>query len=232
MKLGIANSRMKDLFDVVIMSRTFSFDGDELVRAIRATFERRGTALPDVLPVALTDEFAADATKLVQWPGFVRKAGASTELRDFGEVVRDEADPRRAARPRAYSGAVGGSVGIVRPVGGRMMTPHSAWLIAVGCDRGAVWITCVWITCAREHDQRSGRRLHGHVTARAATNSRLAPGSVSRSPAYFAATLSRGTISAPARAGARCLPLPLRLERVGQGHRVPPHHRGERCLDP
>ncbi len=101
-KLGIANSRMKDFFDVVIMSRTFAFDGDELVRAIRATFKRRGTALPEALPLALTDEFAEDATKRAQWAGFVRKAGASTELRDFGEVVREAraflADPLGACR--------------------------------------------------------------------------------------------------------------------------------------
>ena len=102
-KLGIANSRMKDFFDVVVMARTFAFDGDELVRAIRATFERRGTGLPEGLPLALTDEFAVDATKRAQWAGFVRKAGASTELRDFGEVVREArgflAEPLGACRP-------------------------------------------------------------------------------------------------------------------------------------
>lgn len=111
-KLGIANSRMKDFYDVVIMSRTFAFDGDELVRAIRATFERRGTALPDGLPLALTDEFAVDATKLAQWAGFVRKSGASTELRDFGEVVREArqflAEPLSAAlTPAPWSAAWG-----------------------------------------------------------------------------------------------------------------------------
>ncbi|MBS2014026.1 MAG: nucleotidyl transferase AbiEii/AbiGii toxin family protein [Deltaproteobacteria bacterium] len=107
-KLGIANSRMKDFYDVVILSRTFPFDGDALVRAIRATFERRGTPLPDGLPVALTDAFPADATKRAQWAGFVRKAGARTELRDFGEVVREAraflAEPLAAARtPGAWT---------------------------------------------------------------------------------------------------------------------------------
>ncbi len=101
-KLDMSNSRMKDFFDVVIMARTFSFDGDELVRAIRATFERRGTALPEGLPVALTDAFATDATKRAQWAGFVRKAGASIEVGDFGEVVREArgflAEPLAACR--------------------------------------------------------------------------------------------------------------------------------------
>jgi hypothetical protein len=44
-------------------------------RAIRATFERRKTALPTTTPVALTATFAEDATKKTQWSGFVRKAG-------------------------------------------------------------------------------------------------------------------------------------------------------------
>ena len=45
-QLGLANSRMKDFFDVVVMARMFQFDGRELADAMRATFERRGTPLP------------------------------------------------------------------------------------------------------------------------------------------------------------------------------------------
>jgi predicted nucleotidyltransferase component of viral defense system len=45
-KLGMTNSRMKDFFDVVVLSRMFDFDGALLTRAIRATFVRRGTSLP------------------------------------------------------------------------------------------------------------------------------------------------------------------------------------------
>ncbi len=41
--LGIANSRMKDYFDLWILSRHTGFDGDTLRRAIRATFDRRKT---------------------------------------------------------------------------------------------------------------------------------------------------------------------------------------------
>ncbi len=45
-KLGIANSRMKDFYDMEVLSRTFSFDGKSLREAIHNTFERRGTELP------------------------------------------------------------------------------------------------------------------------------------------------------------------------------------------
>jgi hypothetical protein len=88
-KLGLANSRMKDFFDIVLMSRMFPFDGAELARAIRSTFERRGTALPTGLPVGLTEEFATDKMKLTQWTGFVRKAGAATEMKDLASVIRE-----------------------------------------------------------------------------------------------------------------------------------------------
>ncbi len=74
-QLGMANSRMKDFYDVAVLGRIFDFDGTLLARAIRATFERRKTPLPVTVPVALTAEFAEDSTKKTQWSGFTRKAG-------------------------------------------------------------------------------------------------------------------------------------------------------------
>ena len=73
-QLGMANSRMKDFYDVFVLARDFDFDGGLLTRAIRSTFERRKTPLPASLPVALTATFADDPTKKTQWSGFVRKA--------------------------------------------------------------------------------------------------------------------------------------------------------------
>lgn len=71
--LGIANSRMKDFYDVWTLSRLFDFHGESLADAIAATFERRQTAIPDGAPFALTDEFATDSAKQTQWSAFVRK---------------------------------------------------------------------------------------------------------------------------------------------------------------
>jgi len=45
-KLGIANSRMKDFHDLHSLSVTFELDGQTLTQAVRATFERRHTELP------------------------------------------------------------------------------------------------------------------------------------------------------------------------------------------
>lgn len=89
-QLGMANSRMKDFYDVAVLARDFNFDGELLARAIRATFERRKTTLPTTTPVALTPAFAEDPTKKTQWSGFVRKAG----VRDAGTLTETVAAVR------------------------------------------------------------------------------------------------------------------------------------------
>lgn len=71
--LGIANSRMKDYFDLWILSRYTDFDGDTLRRAIRATFDRRKTALPTDAPFGLSDGFAQDTQKQTGWQAFLGK---------------------------------------------------------------------------------------------------------------------------------------------------------------
>lgn len=72
-KFGILNSRMKDYFDLWVLSRHSDFDGVVLAQAIRATFERRGADMPPGLPFGLTDEFARHEQKNMQWAGFLRK---------------------------------------------------------------------------------------------------------------------------------------------------------------
>lgn len=71
--LGMLNSRMKDYFDLWILARHSDFDGAVLSKAIRATFERRHTTIPNDVPIGLTDEFTLDAQKEKQWQAFLRK---------------------------------------------------------------------------------------------------------------------------------------------------------------
>lgn len=71
--LGIANSRMKDFYDLWVIARTFEFDGSTLLRAIQATFRRRKTDVPTTQPLALTEAFATDAQKTKQWAAFLNK---------------------------------------------------------------------------------------------------------------------------------------------------------------
>lgn len=53
--LGERNSRIKDFFDLCHLANRFEFDRATLTEAIRRTFSRRGTPLPDTEPVGLTD---------------------------------------------------------------------------------------------------------------------------------------------------------------------------------
>jgi hypothetical protein len=69
--LGRANSRMKDLYDIWVLSRSYNFTGDSLARAIAATFARRKTEIPSTPPDALTPAFAEDAAKIQQWNSFI-----------------------------------------------------------------------------------------------------------------------------------------------------------------
>jgi hypothetical protein len=71
--LGIANSRMKDFFDVWVLARLFPFAGPVLADAVRATFARRKTAVPATPPLALTAEFGTDKAKVTQWQAFLKK---------------------------------------------------------------------------------------------------------------------------------------------------------------
>ncbi len=86
-RLGLLNSRMKDFFDVALLSETFDFDGKVLTSAIAATFARRQTKVPSGAPLALTEQFYADPTKLAQWNAFVRKADAG-EARALPDTVQ------------------------------------------------------------------------------------------------------------------------------------------------
>jgi len=69
--LGRANSRMKDFYDIWILSQSFSIDNERLEKAIAATFARRNTAIPVEPPDALTPAFAEDEQKQRQWRAFV-----------------------------------------------------------------------------------------------------------------------------------------------------------------
>lgn len=85
-KLGQLNSRLKDFFDLWLLSRQFEFDGRLLSEAITRTFENRKTAM-NAVPIALTAAFANDPIKQTQWKGFVRKSRLAIAPADFPVVV-------------------------------------------------------------------------------------------------------------------------------------------------
>jgi len=90
--LGLTNSRMKDYYDIWLLSQQFDFDGANLVRAIEATFRRRRAVLPNELPIGLSIEFVSDAGKLSQWDAFVRRSRLDTKEINLETVVKVIAD--------------------------------------------------------------------------------------------------------------------------------------------
>lgn len=85
--LGMASSRMKDFYDIWVLATQFEFDGASLSRAIEATFQRRGTAIPSNPPLALTDEFVHDSRKQVQWQAFIKRGRLRHQTPAFEAVV-------------------------------------------------------------------------------------------------------------------------------------------------
>jgi len=71
--LGMTNSRMKDYLDLSVLLDRETLDTDLLGQALKATFERRGMAVPAELPVGLTDEFAHDPSRQALWQVFLKK---------------------------------------------------------------------------------------------------------------------------------------------------------------
>jgi hypothetical protein len=85
--LGLPNSRMKDFFDVWFLCREFPFEGVPLARAVKATFERRSTPLPEEVPPALSTTFTGDATKQTQWKAFLKRSRVADAGLTLAEVV-------------------------------------------------------------------------------------------------------------------------------------------------
>jgi hypothetical protein len=79
--LGVLNSRMKDYYDLALLSRMYQFDGEPLGRAILATFRHRGTTI-EAEPIGLTRAYWDDPARVLQWRAFVRRSR-------FGETEGD-----------------------------------------------------------------------------------------------------------------------------------------------
>jgi predicted nucleotidyltransferase component of viral defense system len=98
--LGMANTRMRDFFDIYELARQHEFDGAALASAIRDTFAQRRTPLGPDLPPALTPAFGADNDKQAQWRAFLRKSrlvGAPQELITATEATAGFVGPILAA---------------------------------------------------------------------------------------------------------------------------------------
>lgn len=86
--LGQINSRMKDFYDIWALAMYLPFEGPTLAQAILETFASRGTDL-SLHPIALSEAFAQDGEKQVQWEAFGRRLGRSDMPADLRKVVQN-----------------------------------------------------------------------------------------------------------------------------------------------
>lgn len=88
-ELELANTRLKDFYDIWKLSQILAFEGAVLSEAIAATFKQRGTPIPTSPPLALSVDFFGDVSKQAQWKAFLRKGRLEAEARTLEETVRD-----------------------------------------------------------------------------------------------------------------------------------------------
>ena len=85
-KLGALNSRMKDFFDIWLLSRLYEFTGETLVSAISSSFKTRSTDISQYSSV-FSAEFTADESKAKQWHAFLRRIAIDSAPSQFSAVV-------------------------------------------------------------------------------------------------------------------------------------------------
>ena len=71
--LGMANTRMKDYFDLYVILQDTQLDRTVLAQAVSVTLNRRGTAIPKDVPTGLSERFSMDAQKNTQWNAFINR---------------------------------------------------------------------------------------------------------------------------------------------------------------
>jgi predicted nucleotidyltransferase component of viral defense system len=86
-QLGIANSRLKDFYDLWLISQTFELDGTTLSAAVQRTFERRQTPMPTDVPSGLTRLYAEEWN--VRWKAFLNREHMNAAPIDLGQVLDD-----------------------------------------------------------------------------------------------------------------------------------------------
>ena len=88
MKLGLVNTRMKDFFDVWILSQQLSFTGESLQSVIKTTFEKRQTPL-NALPDSINEVFYADQIHQTRWKQFLKNIENEAKHIELPKVINE-----------------------------------------------------------------------------------------------------------------------------------------------
>lgn len=107
-KLGLINSRLKDYYDIWLLSRRWTFELPTLAAAIEATFTARATAIPKEL-TGLSREYLQSHQGM--WTNYLKKTGLEAEpfdvvierLQQFLLPSLDEARDHRSREIRHWN---------------------------------------------------------------------------------------------------------------------------------
>ena len=81
---GLKNSRMKDFYDLWMLSRHCAFSGERLTLAMHSTFQKKQMSIPEKM-LPLDPVFGDNREKQRQWQAFVRKGDLLAP--DFPEII-------------------------------------------------------------------------------------------------------------------------------------------------
>ena len=70
-RLGVVNTRMKDFYDIWLLTQQFDFDRAALQAIIRQVLKNRGT-VADTLPAAFLEPFYGNPIKQDKWNAFLK----------------------------------------------------------------------------------------------------------------------------------------------------------------
>jgi predicted nucleotidyltransferase component of viral defense system len=110
-RLGVLTSRMKDIYDILLIAENRTFKLGDLSAALSATFIRRATDITTLLDI-LGEEFSSNKEKQRQWLAFLNLQGGQVQielaealrrLRDFLAPVLHLEGDRHVWNPSAWS---------------------------------------------------------------------------------------------------------------------------------
>jgi len=87
-KLGLLNSRMKDFYDIWLLMRQFDFNGSELAKALKRTFEHRKTRLPTDKPLFTEEIYAKTSDRQTLWNVFLKRGDITHAPKELCATAR------------------------------------------------------------------------------------------------------------------------------------------------
>ncbi len=93
-RLGLANTRMKDFYDIWVLTQRFPFDQEELIAIIQKVLKNRDTDMNE-MPKAFTESFYNSPIKIEKWKAFLKDISHDeislekvvTDLKDHFEAL-------------------------------------------------------------------------------------------------------------------------------------------------